>query len=283
MESTDYMNSRISIGRVECEPSPRSHAFSAFTLVELLVVIAIIGVLAGLLLAALSTAKAAAQATTCKNHLRQMGLALKMYVDENNNSYPFYAGPAGPSYGDATNVWWGGSVYWSSKLFPYYPVNWANAGYHCPGYKGLTRGPAGTNLGSRLGSYAYNAKGAVVNYAYTNANLGLGTKISRQTVVGENEVKVPSEMFAIGESKYANAMANPFPGGAGGEDALECGIGAFGSAFDPRRDGKKYNLLFCDGHVSAMNPMVLFNPTNTASMWNYDHEPHPETWRTRRA
>src|SRR5437773_4057785 len=277
------MDSHVSLKRIEGEPSWRSPALSAFTLVELLVVIAIIGVLASLLLPALSMAKASAQATTCKNHLRQMGLGLKMYVDENDHRYPLYVGSPGPSYGDATNVWVGGGVYWSSKLFPYYPVNWTHAGYHCPGYQGLTRGAAGKNLGTRLGSYAYNAKGSMVNYAYTNANLGLGTKISRQIAVSENAVKVPSEMFAIGESKYANAMANPFPGGAGGEDALECGIGAFGSAFDPRRDGKKYNLLFCDGHVSAMNPMVLFNPTNTASMWNYDHEPHPETWRTRRA
>ena len=153
------MDSRVSLKRIEGEPSWRSRALSAFTLVELLIVIAIIGVLASLLLPALSMAKASAHATTCKNHLRQMGLGLKMYVDENNNSYPFYAGPAGPSYGDATNVWWGGSVYWSSKLFPYNPVNWTNTGYRCPGYKGLTRGPAGSNLGSRLGSYAYNAAG----------------------------------------------------------------------------------------------------------------------------
>jgi len=81
----------------------------------------------------------------------------------------------------------------------------------------------------RLGSYAYNAKGSVVNYAYTNAHLGLGTKITWQIEVFENEVKVPSEMFAIGESKYANAKANSFPGGAGGEDTIECGIGKFGS------------------------------------------------------
>src|SRR6266496_4507719 len=198
------MDSRVSIGRIEGEPSPRSYAFTAFTLVELLVVLAVIGVLAGLLLPALSMAKAAAHATTCKNHLRQMGIALKMYVDENNNMYPPYAGSPGPAYGDATNVWWCGSVYWSSKLFPYYPVNWTKAGYRCPGYKGLTRGPAGVNLGSRLGSYAYNAVGSVVNYANTNLNLGLGVAVSRQIIISEHQVKVPSEMFAIGESRYAN-------------------------------------------------------------------------------
>jgi prepilin-type processing-associated H-X9-DG protein len=50
-------------------------------------------------------------------------------------------------------------------------------------------------------------------------------------------------------------------------------------AFDPARHGKSYNQLFCDGHVAAMNPWVLFNPTNTAAMWNSDHQPHPELWQ----
>src|SRR5881392_2445098 len=104
----------------------------AFTLVELLVIIAIISILAALLLPALSRAKGVAHATTCKNHLRQMGVGLKMYVDDNGNRYPLYVGSPGPSYGDATNRWPGGSVYWSSKLFPYYPQNWLSAGYRCP-------------------------------------------------------------------------------------------------------------------------------------------------------
>src|SRR4030095_8640733 len=197
------MDSRASIGSGECEPSRRRVALSALTLVELSVVIAIIGILVGLLLPALSMARTPAHSTTCKNHLRQMGLGLKMYVDENDHRYPPYAGSPGPSYGDATNVWWGGSVYWSSKLFPYHPVNWTNEGYRCPGYKGLTRGPAARNGGERLGSYAYNAVGSAVNYAYTNPILGLGVAVSKRIIVSEDQVEVPSEMFAIGESRYA--------------------------------------------------------------------------------
>ncbi len=61
----------------------------AFTLIELLVVIAIISVLAALLMPALSRVKEAGRGAACLSNLRQIGAAIRIYVDENGNRLPF--------------------------------------------------------------------------------------------------------------------------------------------------------------------------------------------------
>ena len=61
---------------------------AGFTLIELLVVVAIIAVLVAILLPALSRARESAHKAVCASNLRQLGIALKMYMDDNSGKLP---------------------------------------------------------------------------------------------------------------------------------------------------------------------------------------------------
>src|SRR6266498_3402800 len=134
-------------------------AASGFTLIELLVVIAIIAILAALLLPALSSAKSAAQSTQCKSNLKQLGLALNMYVSD------FQCYPQSSAY--TGTIWFG--------PLNTYLIQPPNPRTNNPPYGGVFLCPSDLERRIRAGrgSYGYNALG-VQDFIFHPGELGRG-------------------------------------------------------------------------------------------------------------
>jgi len=277
----------------------------AFTLPELLVAIAILGVLASLLLPALSGAKGSAYFVKCKSNTRKLGLALRMYVDD-KGFYP-RTEPGGP---------W---RHWSKSVNGYLDqpvvnrrwtdnrefVIWPPSVFVCP--SDTRRKWHGSG-----GSYGYNSSGISLNGTVGNGNrdaerapTGLGgAGVYRAKLgplfpnpVSESFVISPGEMIAFGDA-YEFGQRSPinlkrdlydtlgYIVREGGVGDLTGSLAAISSDEGGRPTGwkrhrRRLSVVFCDGHVEGLKVQTLFfsKQDKDLRLWNVDNQPHSEVLR----
>lgn len=247
----------------------RRKAPAGFTLIELLVVLAIIAILAALLLPVLSRAKEKALSAQCKGNLRQMGVALAIYVDENARTY------ACDWYTPANNA--KRVVFWFDALAPYLANSkWGSGVFNCPTYKWkVYDGQASDrSVADSGGSYAYNSMGTdPVSGPNGWIRAGLGPPVWMDVVpfrpVHDSDIKSPADMYAIGDSRVS-----VWPNGwiIGMTDYLPAMYSTLPVTKMPH--GMAFNMLFTDGHTENVKTNVLFGTNATyKARWNNDDLP----------